>query len=46
VAHLAGQLRRGGWPLAGSILRLAVRPGDRPGAWPGQLGSYLRRLRR
>ena len=45
LAHLAGLLRRGGWPLAGSILSLAVRRGDGPGAWPSQLGSYLRRAR-
>jgi hypothetical protein len=45
VAHLAGLLRRGGWPLAGSIVSLAVRRGDGPGAWPGQLWTYLRRSR-
>ncbi len=45
LVHLAGLLRRGGWPLAGSILSLAVRRGDGPGAWPSQLGSYLRRAR-
>jgi hypothetical protein len=46
VAHLAGLLRRGGWPLAGSIVSLAVRPGDGPTAWPAQLWTYLRRSRR
>ena len=45
LAHLAGQLRRGGWPLAGSIVSLAVRPGDSPAAWPAQVWTYLRRTR-
>lgn len=41
--HLAAVLRRGGIPLASSMLRLKVRSNDGPQQWPGQV---MRRLRR
>lgn len=37
LLHGLAQLRRGGTALALSILRLEIRPGDGPGAWPAQL---------
>jgi hypothetical protein len=43
--HLIGAVRRGGWPLAGSMLSLQLRPHDGPIHWPGQLLRYVRRGR-
>ncbi len=40
--HLVALLRRGGWPLAGSILSLRVQRSDRPGRWPAQVLAGLR----
>ncbi|MFM2081267.1 MAG: hypothetical protein RLZZ124_737 [Cyanobacteriota bacterium] len=39
--HLAALLRRGGPALAGSMLRLGVRPGDEPGRWLDQLRRFF-----
>ncbi|MEB3199532.1 MAG: cytochrome B [Synechococcaceae cyanobacterium] len=41
--HLGGVLRRGGWPLASSMLRLSIRPEDGPRRWPAQLRQIWRR---
>ncbi len=43
--HLIGAVRRGGWPLAASMLSLQLRPHDGPHHWPSQLLSYVRRGR-
>jgi hypothetical protein len=43
LAHLAGALRRGGWPLISSMLSLRLQARDRPQHWPGQLGLWLGR---
>jgi hypothetical protein len=43
--HLIGAVRRGGWPLAASMLSLQLRTHDGPLHWPGQLLSYVRRGR-
>jgi len=43
--HLIGAVRRGGWPLAASMLSLRLRPHDGPRHWPGQLLHYVRRGR-
>lgn len=43
LLHLAGVLGRGGWPLAVSMFRADLRPGDRPGDWPAQLRRHFRR---
>jgi hypothetical protein len=41
--HLIGAVRRGGWPLAASMLSARLRPHDGPLHWPGQLLRYFRR---
>jgi hypothetical protein len=43
--HLIGAVRRGGWPLAASMLTVRVLPHDGPLHWPGQLLRYVRRGR-
>jgi hypothetical protein len=43
--HLFGAVRRGGWPLAASMLSLQLRTHDGPLHWPGQLLRYVRRGR-
>ncbi|MCP9841157.1 cytochrome b/b6 domain-containing protein [Synechococcus sp. CS-1325] len=43
LAHLAGVLARGGWPLAGSMASLRLKAGDRPADWPRQLAKAVRR---
>jgi hypothetical protein len=43
LLHLGGALRRGGWPLAASMFRADLRPGDRPGDWAAQLRRHFRR---
>ncbi|MEI6616958.1 MAG: cytochrome B [Cyanobium sp. ELA507] len=43
--HLIGAVRRGGWPLAASMLSLRLLPHDGPLHWPGQLLRYVRRGR-
>ena len=43
--HLITSLRRGGWPLLTSMLRLQIRPLDGPTDWPSQVVRYLRRGR-
>lgn len=43
LLHLGGALRRGGWPLAASMFRVDLRPGDRPGDWAAQLRRHFRR---
>jgi hypothetical protein len=35
--HVAGVLQRGGFPLAGSMASLQLRPGDLPGQWFDQI---------
>lgn len=39
--HLLAQLRRGGLPLALSMLRLHRRPGDSPRHWPAQVRRFF-----
>jgi hypothetical protein len=41
--HVAGVLQRGGWPLARSMASVAVRPGDQPRHWGGQILHSMRR---
>jgi Prokaryotic cytochrome b561 len=41
--HVALVLRRGGLPLAASMLQVRLRRGDRPGDWPGQIRAALGR---
>jgi len=41
LAHLAGLLARGGWPLARSMVSVKIRKGDLPGDWPEQLRRFL-----
>jgi hypothetical protein len=41
--HLVGAFRIGGLPLLSSMLRLELRPGDRPGQWPTQIQRWLQR---
>ena len=41
ATHLAGVLRQGGWPLAGSMLSLQLQPNDRPRHWPRQLSRWF-----
>jgi hypothetical protein len=41
--HVIGAVRRGGWPLATSMLSLQLKPLDAPSDWPGQLLRYIRR---
>jgi hypothetical protein len=43
--HLIASVRRGGWPLAASMLSLRLLPHDGPLHWPGQLLRYGRRGR-
>lgn len=43
--HLIAAVRRGGWPLAVSMLSLRLLPRDGPLHWSGQLLRYLRRGR-
>ncbi len=43
VLHVAGSLRLGGTPLLASMASTSLRPGDRPGDWPGQVRRYLKR---
>jgi hypothetical protein len=43
--HLIAAVRRGGWPLAASMLSLRLLPHDGPLHWPGQLLRYVRRGR-
>jgi hypothetical protein len=43
--HLIGAVRRGGWPLAASMLSPRLRLHDGPRHWPGQLLHYVRRGR-
>jgi hypothetical protein len=43
--HLIGAVRRGGWPLAASMVSLRLLPHDGPLHWPGQLLRYVRRGR-
>lgn len=43
--HLIAAVRRGGWPLAASMLSLQLRSHDGPRRWPGQLLGYVRRGR-
>jgi hypothetical protein len=43
--HLIGALRRGGWPLAASMLSLRLRLHDGPRHWPGQLLHFVWRGR-
>jgi hypothetical protein len=43
LLHLGGALRRGGVPLAASMFRADLRPGDRPGDWGAQLRRHFRR---
>jgi len=43
--HWIGAVRRGGWPLAASMLSVRVPPQDGPLQWPGQLLRYVRRGR-
>ena len=43
--HLIGAVRRGGWPLAASMLSLRLLPHDGPTHWLGQLHRYVRRGR-
>lgn len=43
--HVIGAVRRGGWPLAASMLSLRLRPLDGPLHWPAQLLRYGRRGR-
>ncbi len=42
VAHLAGLLRRGGPPLAVSMLSLRLHRNDTPGDWGRQIGRFFR----
>lgn len=41
--HVVGAVRRGGWPLATSMLSLRWKPSDAPSHWPGQVLRYIRR---
>jgi hypothetical protein len=41
--HVIGAVRRGGWPLAASMLSLLLKPLDAPSDWPGQVLRYIRR---
>ena len=43
--HLIGAVRRGGWPLAASMLSPRLLPHDGPPHWAGQLLRYVRRGR-
>jgi len=43
--HLIGAVRRGGWPLAASMVSLRLLPHDGPLHWPGQLLGHVRRGR-
>lgn len=43
--HSIGAGRRGGWPLAASMLNLRLRPHAGPLHWPGQLLRHVRRGR-
>jgi hypothetical protein len=45
LVHLGASLRLGGWPLLASMASPALRKGDLPGDWPGQLGRFLHRGR-
>ena len=40
--HLIGAVRRGGWPLAASMLSLRLLPQDGPLHWPAQVLRYVR----
>jgi hypothetical protein len=41
--HVLAVLQRGGWPLARSMASVAVRPGDQPRHWAGQILHSIRR---
>ena len=41
VLHVGAVLQRGGMPLARSMARLQLRPGDRPGNWFDQIRRSL-----
>jgi hypothetical protein len=41
IWHLLALLGRGGPALVTSMLQLRLRPGDRPGDWPGQLCRFF-----
>lgn len=43
--HLVGVLRRGGFPLAQSMLAWRLRSDDRPQHWPSQWSRWLQRRR-
>lgn len=43
VWHLASVLRRGGVPLASSMVQVQLRPNDRPGQWLAQIRGWWRR---
>jgi uncharacterized membrane protein YhaH (DUF805 family) len=40
--HVVGVLQRGGWPLAGSMASLQLRPGDLPGNWFDRIRKSFR----
>ena len=43
LVHVGGSLGRGGWPLLASMASPALRKGDLPGDWPGQVRRLLGR---
>ncbi len=43
LVHVGASLRLGGWPLLASMASPALRKGDLPGDWPGQIQRFLRR---
>jgi len=45
LLHVGEGLRLGGVPLLASMASTAVRTGDRPGDWPGQVRRWLKRGR-
>jgi len=43
LVHVGASLQLGGWPLLASMTNPAVKKGDLPGDWPGQVRRFLRR---
>lgn len=45
ILHLLSVLQRGGWPLAGSMASVQLRPGDLPGNWFDQIRRIFKARR-
>ncbi|MEB3169733.1 MAG: cytochrome b/b6 domain-containing protein [Cyanobium sp.] len=45
ILHVLSVLQRGGWPLAGSMASVQLRPGDLPGNWFDQIRRVFKSRR-